>query len=213
MIFEQILLTLFFITVIFFHLAKKNLGVAIMYGIQSFVVVVLLINSFFETRIFSVLFVALFVLIMKVILVPKFIIQLIKKHGLKFLVSTYVNTPLTLIIVAVLTAIAYSNAFASLTNIISDNRDLLSLSLSALFISLFLIVNRKGALSQIIGVLSLENSIVIFSFFAGLEQSTAFQIGIIFDIFIWIMIANIFISMIYKHFGSLNVTEMKHLKD
>jgi len=68
-------------------------------------------------------------------------------------------------------------------------------------------------LSQIIGILSLENTIVAFTIFAGLEQSASLQIGIIFDIFVWLIIATVFVSMIYKHFGSLDVTSMKTLKD
>ncbi len=209
----QFSLTLFFITIVFLHVAKKKFGIAIIYGVQSFATLLLLINSFIETRSVSLFLVALLVLIIKVILTPVFIIQLIKKHELKFSVNTYINMPLTLVIVAVLTAIAYSNTFAPLVNIIPANKQFLSLALSAFFISLFLVVNRKGALSQIIGILSLENSIVAFAFFAGLEQSPALQMGIIFDLFVWFIIATIFISMIYKHFGSLDVTEMKYLKD
>lgn len=209
----QFLLTIFFMTIVFLHIAKKNFGVAITYGIQSFIIVLLLINAFFETGSFSLLFIALLILIVKVILAPLFIIRLIKKHGLKFLVGKYLNTPVTFIAIAILIAVTHSSTFAPLVNIIPVNREFLSLSLSALFVSLFLIINNRGALSQIIGILSLENSIVAFSFFAGLEQSSSLQVGIMFDISVWIVIATVFISMIYKHFGSLDVTEMKHLKD
>jgi len=138
---------------------------------------------------------------------------LIKKHQLKFLVSTCTSMPVTLVVVTILAIIANSSFLVPLTSIIPSNQQSLSLALSSLFISLFLIINRKGALSQIIGVLSLENSIVAFAFFAGLEQTLALQIGIIFDIFVWMIIATFFISMIYKHFGTLNVSEMQHLKD
>jgi hydrogenase-4 component E len=148
-----------------------------------------------------------------VILAPLFITRLIRRHDLKFLVSTYANTPLTLIVIAAFTAIAHSKVFLPLVNIVPANRELLALVLSALFISFLLMVNRKGALSQIIGVLSLENSIVAFGLLAGLEQTPALQIGIIFNLSVWIAIATIFISMIYKHFGSLDVTEMTHLTD
>lgn len=210
---EQLLMTLFFATIVYFHVAKKNFGVAIAYGIQSSIIVILLIRSFFETGSASLLLIAFLLLIIKVILIPSFVIQLIKKHELKFLVSSYVNIPLTLIIVAALTAIAHLPMFMPLVNIIPSNQRLLSMALSALFISFFLIVNRKGALSQIIGILSLENSIVVFAFFAGLEQTPALQFGIIFDLSIWIVTATVFISMIYKHFGSLDITFMKSLKD
>lgn len=212
-LYSQLLLTLFFVTIVFLHISKKNLAVAVMYGFQSLAIVLLLIATFFETGEISLLIVAILVLTVKVILAPTFIVSLIRKFKQKFLVTTYVNAPLTLIVVAALTAIAHSNIFAPLTNIVPANRQLLSLSLAALFISIFLIVNRKGALSQIIGVLSLENSIVAFALFAGLEQTPSLQIGIIFDISVWIIIAIVFISMIYKHFGSLDVTEMRNLKD
>ncbi|MFH0802576.1 MAG: hypothetical protein V2A78_09380 [bacterium] len=212
-IFTQSLMTLFFATIVLLHMVKKKSVLAIIYGLQSFAIVLLLISSFFHTGAVSLLLIALLVLAVKVILAPLFITRLIKKHDLKFLVGTYANTPLTLIIVAVFVAIAHSKVFLPLVDIIPANRELLSLVLSALFISLFLLVNRKGALSQIIGVLSLENSIVAFGLLAGLEQTPALQIGIIFNLSVWIVIATIFISMIYKHFGSLDVTEMTHLKD
>jgi hydrogenase-4 component E len=59
----------------------------------------------------------------------------------------------------------------------------------------------------------LENAIVSFATLAGLEQSPGLQIGIMFDIGVWIMIATIFVSMIYRQFGSLDVASMQHLKE
>ncbi|PIT94919.1 hypothetical protein COT98_01700, partial [Candidatus Falkowbacteria bacterium CG10_big_fil_rev_8_21_14_0_10_39_9] len=133
--------------------------------------------------------------------------------NLKFLVSTYINIPLTFIIITILTVIAHSSVFLPLTTITPSNHLFLSIILATLFISLFLIINRKGVLSQITGVLSLENSMVAFALFSGLEQSLALQIGIIFDIFVWIIITTIFMSMLYKHFKSFDVTKMEELKD
>jgi len=212
-LFLQFLLQVIFLTIVFLHISKKNLDAVWAYGIQSFAVTILLLNSFFETGNVSLLFVALLVCIVKVILAPAFFARLIKKNGLIFSVSTYLNAPTTLIVLAVLFAIAFSGIFAPLTNIIPAHETLLSIALSTMFLSLFLIINRKSALSQIIGILSLENSIVAFAIFAGLEQSFSLQVGILFDISIWLIIATVFASMIYAHFGSLDVTSMKKLKD
>lgn len=212
-LFSQSLLQIFFLTIVFLHISKNNFGAVSAYGVQSLVIVILLFKSFFETGNASLLFITLFVLILKVILAPRFFVRLLKKNKLTFSASTYLNIPITLIILAALTAIAHSNRFAPLTNIVPANKILLSLALSAMFLSLFLIINRKSALSQIIGILSLENSIVVFAIFAGLEQSFGLQIGILFDISIWLAIATVFMSMIYAHFGSLDITDMKKLKD
>jgi len=212
-IFLQFLLGIMFLTIIFLHLSKKNFSASIAYGLQSLVIVLFFLNSFFETNNLAILLVVFLMLIVKVILAPLFFIRLIKKNALAFSVSTYLNMPLTIISIAILTFIAHYQKFSPLTSIVPANQDSLSLALSAIFLSLLLIINRKGALSQILGVLSLENSIVAFVVFAGLEQNPALQIGIMFNIGIWILIATIFMSMILKHFRTLNVSSMNNLKD
>lgn len=209
----KFLVEVIFGTIIFLHLTKKNFGSAIAYGLQSLAIMAILLEYYFETGNSSLLFMAGFVCLVKVVIAPIFFIKLIQKHHLTFSVSTYLNTPLTFILIAVLTFLAHSQRFFPLTNIVPAHQPLLALALSSLFLSLFLMINRKGALSQMIGILSLENSMVVFTMFAGLEQSLALQLGIIFNIFIWLMIATVFVSMMYTHFGSLDVSSMKNLKD
>ncbi len=91
--------------------------------------------------------------------------------------------------------------------------NLLLLNVATIMISLFLSINRKGALSQMLGILSLENGIVSFALSAGLEQNPGLQLGITFNILIWIIIATVFISMMFRQFGSLDVTTMKKLTE
>ncbi len=212
-LFLQFLLEMMFLTLVFLHILKKNSEVVFAYIIQSILISLVLFDSFIETGNILMLWVILCVLIVKVILGPLFFYRLIKRDALAFSVSTYLNSPLTLIFISSITFMAFSKNLLPVTNIIPLHHILLSLSLSMIFLSLFLIINRKGALSQIIGVLSLENSIIMFIIFAGLEQSPGLQIGIIFDIFVWIIISTVFASMIYNKFGSLDVTEMNKLKD
>lgn len=209
----QYVLGVAFLMIVFLHIAKKNDGAIVAYAVQSLAIVVFLFNSFLKTGNLSLLFIVLLTLIVKVVLAPLFFTTLIKKHALPFSVNTYLNIPLTLAGIAIITAIAHSEKFLPLTTIVPDHQAILSLALSSILLSFFLIVNHKGALAQIIGILSLENSIVAFTLFAGLEQSMALQLGIIFNIFIWLIIATVFISLIYKHFSSLDVTLMTHLRD
>lgn len=209
----QYILELAFLTIVFLHITKKNDGAIVAYGIQSLAIVMFLFSSFLKTGNLSLLFIVLLTLIVKVVMAPIFFTTLINKHKLPFSVSTYLNTPITLVVIALITAIAHSQKFLPLTTIVPEHQVLLSLALSLILLSFFLIVNHKGALAQIIGILSLENSIVSFTLFAGLEQSMALQLGIIVNIFIWLIIATVFISLIYKHFSSLDVTLMTHLRD
>jgi hydrogenase-4 component E len=204
--------TLFLITV-GLHLTKKNSTEAILYSLQSVAIVMLLFASLQKNSSLLLISVVIVTLVVKVILAPVFFARLLRRHKIKFSASTYTNMPLTLIIIALITALTHSSIFASLTNIVPANHTYLTLAFASMLTSIFLMVNRRGAMTQLVGILSLENSIVAFSILAGLEQSPTLQLGILFDICVWIIIASVFVSMIYQHFGSLDVNKMKHLKD
>ncbi len=209
----QILILIIFLTTVFLNSTKKNLTAVALYGVQSLTVTLILLFSFFEKRSWLLLLVILLTLAVKSIIAPFFFSHLIKKHQLRFSANTYLNLPFTLLSIATLTILAHSNLFISLTSIMEDNKKMIAMTIAIILISFFIIINRKGVISQMIGVLSLENGILSFAIFSGLEQAPALQIGIIFNIFIWIVIATIFASMIYKQFGSLDSTQMKLLKD
>lgn len=208
-----ILIITIFLTTVFLHLTKKNFAAVALYGLQSLAVSVLIFDSFLKEGVKILFLIFLLTLGLKVVAAPLFFSRLINKHRLTFSASTYLSLPLTLIAVAVLTILTQSRILSALSSISEGSRIYLSLALAVILISIFLIVNRKGVISQMIGILSLENGIVTFMIFAGLGQLPGLEIGIIFNLFIWIMIAVAFISMIYKQFGSLDVTTMKILKD
>lgn len=205
--------TMLFVSVIFMHLAKKNFTVIFLYAAQSLMIAIALFYSSFREASFLLMVVTMATFLVKVIIAPYFFFGLIKRHQLQFSVSTYLNVPMTLIVLALLTAFSYSQFFRPLIILAPDNGNALLLALGMMFISLFLIVNRKGVLSQMVGILSLENAIVSFAYVTGLEATAGPQVGILFDILIWVVIATVFASMIYKHFGSLDASVMRHLKE
>ncbi|MHB8769963.1 MAG: hypothetical protein ACYC7J_03115 [Syntrophales bacterium] len=202
-----------FAAAVFLHLTKKNSSAVRLYIVQSSAVsFLLLVPAFAEPS--ALLVIALVATVaVKLLIAPYFFFGLIKRHRLKFSVSTYLNTPVTVLIIAALAAFTQTEVFRPLTQLAAGGDRSLLLSVATIMISLFLIINRKGALSQMLGILSLENGIVSFALFAGLEQSPGLQLGITFNILIWIIIATVFISMIYRQFGSLDVTAMKRLTE
>jgi hydrogenase-4 component E len=198
---------------VFMHLTKKNSSVVSLYVAQSAAVALLLVFSALgEVSTLLVIAIAATVAV-KLFIAPYFFFGLIEKHRLKFAVSTYLNTPVTLLAIAVLIGLTRTEVFQPLTYLAPGGDNLLLLDVATIMISLFLCVNRKGALSQMLGILSLENGIVSFALSAGLEQNPGLQLGITFNILIWIVIATVFISMIFRQFGSLDVTTMKKLTE
>ena len=204
--------TIIFLTIVFLQLAKKNSGAVWLYATQSAAVAALLFLSADRATALLPAIVGATILV-KVIFAPTFFLRLIKKHQLTFSASTYLNAPLTLLSIGILLALA-KILFTPLVLALAPDRPYpMILSLAGILISLLLLANRKGALSQMIGVLSLENNIVSFALLSGLEQSASLELGILFILCIWIVIATVFAAMMYKHFGSLDVSAMKELTE
>lgn len=205
--------TILFVSVIFMHLVRKNFTLVFLYVIQSLIITITLFYSSFKELSLLFIIVAMLTFLVKVVIAPYFFLKLIKKDRLQFSASTYLNSPMTLVVLALLTVFSYSRFFRPLTILAPNNENALLLGLAMIFISIFLIINRKGVLSQVVGILSLENAIVSFASLAGLETAAGPQIGILFDLLVWIITATIFVSMIYQHFGSIDVSKMERLKE
>jgi len=204
---------LMFLTAVFMHLVHKNSSLILLYQLQSLIVIIFVFSSAIKISSILLIFVAILMFIVKVIIAPYFFNnKLIKNNQFKFSSSTYLNAPLTLLVIAALTGLVYSHYFKSLTILVKDV-DNLFLALATILISIFLLINRKGVLSQMVGILSLENAIVSFAFFSGLEVTPNMQIGIIFDLLIWIIIVSILATMINEKFGTLDSTVMNNLRE
>lgn len=203
---------LVFTSIVLMSITKRSIRTVYLYVFQSLVISLLMIYTAFANHSIDFIIIAAIILTVKVIGVPLFFLRQIKKQTLQSSTSSYFNLPVTLGMIAIITMITHSKSFQPLATLAPANENAILISIAALFISLFLIINRKGALSQMIGVLSLENAIVSFAFAAGLEQGPGLQLGIIFDVFVWIIIATVFVSMIYRKFNTLDVSVMTNLK-
>lgn len=200
-----------FLVTIGLHMVKTNRNLIRLYLIQSLVVSTFLFLLGMAEGNNGLLLVALLTFVIKVILAPIFFSRLVRRFGTRFTVNNYLSTPLTLVVLMVIVLFSYSRVFEPLSLLAPEAFGVLPLNLALILLSLFILINRRGAFSQMIGVLSLENSILLLASFIGIRQTLALEIGIVFDIVIWMIIAQVFISMIYRQFGTLNVTKMKRL--
>ncbi len=200
-----------FISVVLLHLIKRGSTAIVLYVFQSALIALLLILSSFDHPTFLLGCAIVATIAVKMIAAPYFFSSLLKKHNLKFLVGNYFNVPVTLLIITALAALTRAHIFKDLALLGVLHADFLLIPFATILVSLFLIINGRGALSQMLGILSLENGIVSFALFAGLEQNPGFQLGITINIFIWIMMVSVLASLIFKHHGSLDVSAMKRL--
>ena len=204
--------SLIMLAIIWMHIVKKNTTLVTAYMVQSVGLIVLLSIDVYMRHSLGLLFVTIAMLLIKVIIAPTLFRRLIHKSHQNLSATTYINIPITLIILLGTLAFAQSDIVAPLLPLLSSASPLRIILVGSILMSLFLIINRKGALSQIIGVLSLENTIFAFGIFMGVRELSALELGLLFDVFFWIVVSSIFVSMIYRNFGSFDISKLNQLR-
>ena len=199
-----------FLLALLANLVHKNTTLLWLYVLQSVVSAAALIALAYSEGAIGLFWAGALTLLVKAVMAPAFLSRMIAKYNAHFSAASYLNTPLSLFVLAIVTAFAYS--FVS-PSVIEGDSTSVPLLLAAIFVTLFLMVNRRGALGQIVGILSLENAVVLLAAFLGLHHSFALELAIAFDIAVWIAIATVFLGMMYRQFGAadLDTQRMKHL--
>lgn len=211
----SILVLTIFICSIMFHIVRRNSTTILIYILQSAAVsLMLFLLGISEEQISpSLISIAVLTLLIKSIGAPIFFSKLISKKQLDTSTTTYLNLPVTLATILGLTVLVRSGVFAPVLSLFPAASQLIIFSLSGVFISMFLMINKRAVFSQLIGILSLENCIVAFIILAGIEQTLSTEIGILFNLTLWIVVSSMLVKMIYTHFGSLNTNAINKLKE
>jgi hydrogenase-4 membrane subunit HyfE len=204
----------FFLVTIFMHTTKKNGALVTLYLLQSFLLAIFLFYSAIKGGDKFLLYAALVTFAIKVVLTPAFFYRFIEKNKLFFASSTYLSTSVTLSVIFGLSIFSYSAVFqAPSFNAVSPAIGYAPLHLAGLLIAFFVTVNRKGAFAQIIGILTLENWVVYIAALTGFRQTFGLDLAVTFEIVVWLAIAITFILLLKRHFGTLDVVGLAHLKE
>ena len=202
-----------FLAAVFMHLVKRSRSLVRLYALQSFAVAGTLFFLGFVEDERSLMVVGAITLFVKAIIAPIFFNKVIRNLAGVSSATNYLNTPLTLFVLTGLVMFSFSKVFLPLSSLYPQAFVSVALNIALVFISIFLLINRRGVFTQMVGMLSLENSIVLFAAFFGLRHPLPLEIGSIFDIVIWMVIASAFMSMIYRQFGTLSTADMKRLTE
>lgn len=184
------------------NLGRDNASLVVYYLLQSLIVSLGLAALSFAEGAQGLLYAAFLTLAVKAILAPAFLFRLIKRYRIYFAAASYLNVPFTLLCLALITAFSYSLIGAHIPEF--GRAAGVALLFASILCVLFMMVNRRGTLASILGILSLENGVVLLSAQLGLAHSFALEFAVSFDIAIWIAIATGFLSMIYREFGTVD---------
>jgi hydrogenase-4 component E len=200
------LLSFVFLVTSFLLIIRSSLSAQVrMFAVQSVVLSALAAVVAFFSRSVELFSVAVVLAIIKVIVIPKVFNRAILKIGMQRSVAPYLGTSATLAVCAGLVVFA----FYIMAPVTASNRlptvDGIPLAFAAVLIGLFTTVNRKRALTQILGFLMLENGIFLTALLATYGIPLIVEMGVFLDVLVAVLILEVFIYRIKENFDSLEV--------
>lgn len=156
--------------------------------------------------------VAVVLVLLKGVAIPALLRNMKARFGVEPERKPYVNTETSLLVAGVLVLFAYvlARPWVAVTRL--PTRETLPLAIALLFVSLFIVVSRKKAITQVIGFLMLENAIALLAVVGTYGVPLLVEFGVFLDALMGFLVMQIFVYQIHETFDSIDVEHLTRLK-
>lgn len=184
-----------------------------LFAIQSLALGGLAAVVAFETKAENIYIIAVLSVALKAIVIPRFIDYTTEKIQVKKEVEPLIKIPGSLLICAALALLAYyvTEPIMDLGTAITGN--CLAISFATVLIGLFLMVSRRKAITEAIGLLVVENGVFLAAIAMTYSMPMIVELGVFFDVFVGVVIMVVFAFRINRTFDSIDATNLRGLKD
>jgi hydrogenase-4 component E len=183
------------------------------FALQSFVLAALSVLVAVYSASLELFGVGVALVAIKGVVIPRVLNRAVAKIGLQRVAAPYLGTAPALIICGLLTIVA----FYVMTPIAASNplptADAIPLAFAGVLIGFFIMVNRRRAVTQILGFLMLENGIFLLALLATYGVPFIVEMGVFLDVLVAVLIMEVFVYHIKDNFDSIDVGELAKLKE
>jgi hydrogenase-4 component E len=147
----------------------------------------------------------------KGILIPVFLRRIVRRLRVTHEIQPYISNSLSLAISGILVAVVYASLKGGIF-VTGFSKNVLQISIAVILISLFIMITRRKALTQVIGLLFMENGLFLAGFSLTFGMPTMIELGVLFDMLMGVIILGIFAIQIKKAFASADLDQLTVLK-
>jgi hydrogenase-4 component E len=186
-----------------------------LFALQSFflgMVAFLVVLGYGETHI---LIAAVLTIGIKAVAVPIVLTKIVERIQVQKEVDFSINITVSLLLCGGMVVVADSVAQSILSAQPADApavSRVLSVSIAMMLIGLFIMTTRKKALTQIVGLLTMENGVFLSGLSITYGMPLIVEVGIFFDILVAVLILGVFIFRINKSFESISIDSLRSLR-
>lgn len=147
----------------------------------------------------------------KGILIPMFLSKIVRQMKVTRTVEPYLSNSLSLTISGILVTIVYTSLREGIL-VTGFSVHVLKISIAVALIGLFIMITRRKAITQVLGLLFMENGLFLAGFSLTFGMPIIIELGILFDMLMGVIILGVFIVQIRRNFSSVDLDSLTTLK-
>jgi len=156
--------------------------------------------------------VAFCLLLLKGLVIPRLLRRMERRFSAERELEPYVNTATSLVVSGLLVLFGYavSRPLVALSRL--PTRVGMPLAMGLVLVSLFVVISRKKALTQVVGFLMLENGLALLAVLGTYGIPLIVELGVFLDALMGFLVMQIFVYQIHETFESIDVEQLNRLR-
>lgn len=202
---------LLFITVLMMASARRISSCIVLFGAQCAVLTSQILAMAYVHRSAEAYAVAAMVFAVKVLIIPVVLFRIVERLNASRDVSSSITSAQSVFVAAGLILLSFY-AVRPYVQTLGVEEDMLAAAVALILTGAFLMVSRKKALMQVIGLLVLENGIFLAALTTTFGMPLVIEIGIFFDLLMGAFLMGLFVFRIRDTFDHLDVSKLRKLR-
>jgi hydrogenase-4 component E len=156
--------------------------------------------------------IALLIFAIKTVFIPMTLKKTTDKLKIKYEKNPLIKNSASILMSLAICGFVYFVAFTKLEGVSTLVIFAIANGISVVLLGMFLMLSRKKAIAQVIGLLIIENGMYGAALFSVGGMPLIVEIGTFFDLFFAVLIMKVFIERINITFGSIDSTKLTNLR-
>ena len=194
--------------------AQRRLSACVdLFAVQSVFLAATAALVAFLTDIHHIYAAALLTIVIKAVVIPRILRQVIERLNVTRELVMNVNVPAGLLICGGLVMLAFYITQPIIPLGFLLTRDSLAIALAIVLIGFFTMIARKKAVTQVIGFLVMENGLFLGATAAAYGMPLIVELGVFFDVLVGALIIGIYTHRLQDAFDTVDTSKLTILKE
>lgn len=194
--------------------AQRRLSACVdLFALQSLLLAMTAALVAFLTGIHHIYVAAGLTVVIKVVLIPRILKQVVERLNVKRELYMHLNIPSSLLICGGLVMLAFFITQPVIPLGFLLTRDSLAIALAIILIGFFTMIARKKAVTQVIGFLVMENGLFLGATSAAYGMPLIVELGVFFDVLVGALIIGVYAHRLQDTFDSVDTAKLTTLKE